>query len=631
MPRVTGDSESDRQLMSGNEAIARGALEAGMKFCASYPGTPSTEITSTLMQMAERYNLYVEWSVNEKVALEACAGASWAGIPTICPMKSLGLNVASDFLLNLNLSGTGEGGLVIVVCDDPRGHSSSNEQDSRFYAKAAYVPLLEPSTCQQAKDIIPYALDLSQRHQVPVLVRSTTRLSHSRAIVKLGQIPEKEVILVDRMPDNLFNVPNPHLRHRDLIDTLGDIHDEFEQSPLNTLTSLHDSEILLLASGVGCRYAQDALSLLGARSVDVVNLVTTYPLPLVPLFNWVQDKKDIIFIEEVDPFIEEQVLALSAELEWEQRSFWGKRNGAVPIFGELNTNIVMEAVAQVLGRSFDTIDNRPQEALKEAKSLLIPRPLTFCAGCTHRNVYWALRKLRQRLEGKLVVAGDIGCYSLGVFYDNAMTTMQAMGSGIGVASGLGQLHLYGFDSKVVAVAGDSTFFHSCLPGLVNAKHKNADITFLILDNGTTAMTGFQPHPGSSVQAEKLSLVSIEKMVKSVDPDFVARGDGTNVDSCLDLIDTALNMRGLKVVIFDSICRLEEQRGGREYSDLSEMRIDSDLCQGEKCRICVNEFACPALEWDFQNGKARIIQHMCVRCGACIAVCPHDAIKQEDTP
>jgi len=207
-------------IMSGNEAIARGALEAGIGFCSSYPGTPSTGITSTLMKDATEHDIYVEWSVNEKVALEAAAGASWAGIPAICPMKSLGLNVAADFLLNLNLSGTGKGGLVVVVCDDPRGHSSSNEQDSRFYAKAAYLPLLEPSTCQQAKDIIPYAFELSTRFEIPVIVRSTTRLCHSRATVKLGEIPKRKWRVTDSLPKRLYNVPNPHLRHRDLLEKL---------------------------------------------------------------------------------------------------------------------------------------------------------------------------------------------------------------------------------------------------------------------------------------------------------------------------------------------------------------------------------------------------------------------------
>ncbi|MHA1576895.1 MAG: thiamine pyrophosphate-dependent enzyme, partial [Candidatus Thorarchaeota archaeon] len=222
-------------LMSGNEALAQGALEAGIGFCASYPGTPSTEIATTLMKEASKHDIHVEWSTNEKVALEACAGASWLGVPSLCTMKSLGLNVAADFLLNVNLSGTGPGGLVLIVCDDPRGHSSSNEQDSRFYAKAALLPLLEPSSCQMAKDVVPYAFELSRKHQIPVLIRSITRLSHSRALVEVGEIPKREWSVSEKLPKNLYNIPNPHLKHSELDETMGNVVSEFETSQLNTL------------------------------------------------------------------------------------------------------------------------------------------------------------------------------------------------------------------------------------------------------------------------------------------------------------------------------------------------------------------------------------------------------------
>jgi len=454
--------EKKEVLMSGNEALAQGALEAGIGFCASYPGTPSTEIATTLMKDAAKYKIYVEWSTNEKVALEACAGASWVGVPALCTMKSLGLNVAADFLLNVNLSGTGPGGLVLIVCDDPRGHSSSNEQDSRFYAKAAYLPLLEPSTCQMAKDIVPYAFELSRKHQIPVLIRSTTRLSHSRALVEVGEIPKREWSVSEKLPKNLYNIPNPHLKHSELDETMSNVVSEFETSQLNTFRKGEDADILIIASGVGYRYTLEAIDLLNIKNVDVVNLVTTYPLPDALISQWLKDKKKILFIEEVDPFIEEQVLALIAEFELGPFDIYGKRNGAVPWFGELNTDIVKDSIEKTIGSYIPFIEREVPPVISGPESLLITRPLTFCAGCTHRNIYWAIRKIRTRLKGKLVVAGDIGCYSLGIFYDNAMETMQAMGSGIGTATGMGQLARFGFDSKVIAVAGDSTFFHSCL-------------------------------------------------------------------------------------------------------------------------------------------------------------------------
>jgi len=605
-------------IMSGNEAIARGALEAGIGFCASYPGTPSTEIATTLHELAEDYDIYVEWSVNEKVALETAAGASWAGVPAICPMKSLGMNVSSDFLLNLNLSGTGPGGLVIVVCDDPKGHSSSNEQDSRFYAKAAQIPLLEPSTYQEAKDIVPYALNLSRKYQVPVVIRSTTRLSHSRGLVTKSAIPKRNWSAV-QLDDGLFNVPTPHLKHRDLLKKMEQIKETFGESLWNTIPTKKDIDVLIISSGISRRYSEEAIHLLEAEKCDILNLVTTYPLPKNIVKAALVRAKRVLFSEEVDPFVEERVRSLAIELN-NIPEFHGKRTGAIPAYGEMSTDIMREAIARLKKIKFNKIEQTDSD-------ILIPRLLTFCAGCTHRNFYWAVRKVRKRVKDKLVVAGDIGCYSLGVFYDRAMTTMQAMGSGIGVASGLGQLARFGYEDKVIAVAGDSTFFHACIPGLINAKHKGANLTFVILDNETTAMTGFQTHPGAIHQESNLNRVKIEGIVKAIEPDFFARSDASNIPELVDLLHSTIIKDGLKVLLLDSICRLEVARREPAIEGIS-FRIDNNLCKGEKCLICVQDFACPAINWDSTMGCPEILEHLCVKCGACVTVCPHDAIKEE---
>ncbi|MGY5860623.1 MAG: thiamine pyrophosphate-dependent enzyme [Candidatus Thorarchaeota archaeon] len=604
--------------MSGNEAIARGAIEAGVAFCASYPGTPSTEIATTLQKNAKEYDIYVEWSVNEKVALEAAAGASWAGIPALCSMKSLGLNVASDFLLNLNLSGTGKGGLVIVVCDDPRGHSSSNEQDSRFYAKAAQIPLLEPSTYQEAKDIVPFAFQLSQKYEVPVLIRSTTRLSHSRGLVTMGE-DLKHIWAARQLPENLFNVPSPHLKHKDLLDKMERISEDFDNSSWNTKPTSKDVDLLIISSGISRRYSEEAIHLLNAKNIDIVNLVTTYPLPRKIIIDAVKKTRRVLFSEEINPFVEEEVRSLALELD-EIPEFYGKKTGAVPDFGEMSTDVMMDVIEKIMKLKF----NRREQIKSD---ILIPRPLTFCAGCTHRNFYWAVRKVRKRVKDKLVVAGDIGCYSLGVFYDRAMTTMQAMGSGIGVASGLGQLGRFGFDSKVLAVAGDSTFFHACIPGLINAKHKGANLTFVILDNETTAMTGFQTHPGAAHQEADQKRVKIEEVVKAIEPDFYARSNAIDIPKLVDLLHSTINKDGLKVLLLDSVCRLEVARREPAIDGIA-FRINSDLCKGDKCLICVHDFACPAISWDKAVGHPVILDQLCVQCGACVAVCPHDAIKEE---
>jgi len=610
----------NQRFASGNEALARGALEAGIGFCSSYPGTPSTEITAVIQEAAEEQNIYVEWSVNEKVALEAAAGASWAGIPALTAMKSLGLNVASDFLLNLNLSGTGEGGLVIIVCDDPRGHSSSNEQDSRFYAKAAQLPLLEPSTNQEAKDLVPFALKLSQKFEIPVIIRSTTRLSHSGGLVKLGNIPERAWSA--KIPErNLYNIPNPHLRHRELLEKMQKISKRFSKTKWNKGPKENKNEVLIISSGVSHRYSREAIQLLGTNRVDTLKLVTTYPLPEELILSSLANVKNVLFSEETDPFIEDEVRALVVNQDIHP-GVLGKRTGTIPGYGELNTDIMKAAVSKLLGEEVG--QKRPNYP-----DLLTNRPLTFCAGCTHRNFYWAVRKVRKRMSDKVFVSGDIGCYSLGIFYDEAMNSMQAMGSGIGVANGLGQLERFGLDAKIIAVAGDSTFFHACLPGLVNAKHKEADLTFVILDNGTTAMTGFQVHPGSKYQEKNLQRVKIEDIVESLNPDYFAKGDANDIPKLIDLLYSTINMRGLKVLLLDSICQLEDMKR-ESYSTETSITIDETLCHGQDCRICVSEFGCPAISWNNDRKYPIILDTLCVRCMACLDICPHKAIKEVET-
>jgi len=616
------DESKDSLMLSGNEAIARGALEAGIGFCASYPGTPSTEITSTLMKNREDKRLYVEWSVNEKVALEACAGASWMGVPALCPMKSLGLNVASDFLLNLNLSGIGGGGLVVVVCDDPQGHSSSNEQDSRFYSKASYLPLIEPAGFQQAKDVIPYAFELSRKYEIPVLVRSTTRLSHSRGLVRLGVEPDIKWELSDELPSDLYNVPTPHLRHKDLLNNLEKISDDFMKSDWNRVEDAKDSDVSIIASGICRSYAHEAIRLSEADA-SFLSLVTTHPLPVPLIREYLVDSSQALVIEEVDPFIEDAILQHSKSPR--KTDIHGKRDGIMPQYGEMDVDKVLQGLSK-LGFVGEKPHHRNRVAIEKAMSTLIPRPLTFCPGCTHRNVYWAIRQVRKRLSGKLVVAGDIGCYSLGVFYDDSMNTMQAMGSGIGTANGLGQLHRFGLDSKVIAVAGDSTFFHACVPALINARHKGADVTFLILDNSSTAMTGFQPHPGILTADEDHRRVIIPSVVEGIGVDLLNVVDSNDVSLLIDSIHNAVHKPGIKVIIAKGVCRLEEGKSIGVYDDLPEVRIIKEKCRGESCKLCVSSFGCAALAWDEEEGHPRVLDDLCTRCGACVYVCPHDAIE-----
>ncbi|MEM4734598.1 MAG: thiamine pyrophosphate-dependent enzyme [Candidatus Thorarchaeota archaeon] len=610
------------QFMSGNEAIARGALEAGVRFYTSYPGTPATEIVATVMRESSPGRVYCEWSVNEKVALEAAAGASWLGVPALCSMKSLGLNVAADFLLNLNLSGSGSGGLLIVVCDDPRGHSSSNEQDSRFYARAACLPLLEPSSPQQAKDIIPYALELSKRHEVPVILRSTTRLSHSRSSVSLGDLPAGDVTVLNRLPKGLFNIPDPHLRHRDLIKKLERISVESDESGLNREEYYQDMDVLVVSTGVCQRYASEAISMLQAGQVGHLGLVTSYPIPRRTVAGAMRRTKRVLVVEETDSFVEEELRTV-ADLEGIDIQIHGKRTDEIPSWGELDPDTVASAIARLSGREWGGLPD--PEARRQSESILVPRPLTFCAGCTHRNVFWVLNRMRKRRREGLIVLGDIGCYSLGAFYGGAMETMQAMGSGIGTANGVGQLWRFGLRSKVIALAGDSTFFHSCIPALVNLRHKDADVLFLILDNQTTAMTGFQGHPGVGSEVDGHRPVSIERVVDAVGADWLSLADAENITEIESALTGALELRGLRVIILESKCRLYEERIERNHGQAGAIVIDPDRCKGERCKICVSSYACVAISWDSGSRRPKVLQDICVRCGSCVGVCPNQAI------
>jgi indolepyruvate ferredoxin oxidoreductase alpha subunit len=621
------DDDTSARLMSGNEALARGALEAGVGFCTSYPGTPATEITEYIMRKAESIGIHAEWSVNEKVALEAAAAASWAGIPALCSMKSLGLNVASDSLLTMNLSECGDGGFVIIVGDDPRGHSTSTEQDSRFYAKAALLPLLEPSGYQEAKDVVPYAFDISRSYKVPVIIRSTTRLGHSRGLVTPSPIDSYDFFKPLNIKEKLFNVPSPHLARRDLQAKIQRISKDFDTSPFNRLQMKKNAGLLTIASGICQRYAEEAVEIIGAEKAGTLGLVTTHPLPRKVIGKAIKGARNVLFLEESDSFVEDAVRALSTELPSVSCEFHGKRNGAAPAYGEMNTDLAFQAVQKALGLKSKNADRKEDNRRESARSLLIGRALTFCAGCTHRNVYWAVRKVKQRLGGKFYTTGDIGCYSLGVFYDEVIGTLFSMGSGIGIASGLGQLHEFGLDSRVAAVAGDSTFLHACIPALINAKHKSANVTLMILDNSTTAMTGFQKHSGEEDQPEGQRMVSIEKIVQAIEPDFYAVGDATDVSSTIDLIHETIRKDGLNVLLFKSICRLEEQRMGETYTERGRIHIDSDACRGESCKICAAQFGCVALGWHDESARPIVYDHVCVRCGACVMVCPHDAIKQ----
>ncbi|HYQ61315.1 MAG TPA: thiamine pyrophosphate-dependent enzyme, partial [Desulfatiglandales bacterium] len=489
MSSIAQNAPGKTVLLMGNEAIARGALEAGVKVCAAYPGSPSSEIIGTLAKVAGEMGLHVEWSVNEKVALEVAAAASFAGLRGLCAMKQNGLNVASDFLLNLNLTGTG-GGLVLVVADDPSGVSSSNEEDSRIYAKLGDLPLLEPATFQEAKEMTKTGFEISEQLGLPVLIRSVTRVSHARGNVSLDEIPKAS-------PKPRFENSRPRLafppvtNHKVLHERFNRAKQIFEESPFNFYRGPEKPELLVVTSGSGYMYSLEALINLRVQErVGILKMGTTWPLPGDLLLKHLKKTDRILFVEEVDPFLENNVKETYAQncIALGLKSFFGKVSKNIPDTGELNPEIVTRAIQTLLDVSYEPRPPDYAQRAHEAASALAPsRTLGFCPGCPHRATYWAI-KMALALDGRDgFVLGDIGCYSMGMFPSGfgQMKTLHAMGSGSGLACGFGQLERFGLKQPVVAVCGDSTFYHAAMPALVNAHYNGSNFLLLLLNNSAT--------------------------------------------------------------------------------------------------------------------------------------------------
>jgi len=634
MSSIAQNAPGKTVLLMGNEAIARGALEAGVKVCAAYPGNPSSEIIGTLAKVAGEMGLHVEWSVNEKVALEVAAAASFAGLRGLCAMKQNGLNVASDFLLNLNLTGIG-GGLVLVVADDPSGVSSSNEEDSRIYAKLGDLPLLEPATFQEAKEMTKTAFEISEQLGLPVLIRSVTRVSHARGNVSLDELPKGG-------PKPRFDLSRPRCafpalpNHKLLHERFNKAKQMVEELPFNLYRGPEKPELLVVTSGSGYMYSLEAVVNLGLRDkVGILKMGTTWPLPENFLLKNLKKTDRILFIEEVDPFLENNVKETYAQncIALGLKSFFGKASKDVPEVGELNPEIVTHAIQKLLNISYEPRPADYVQRVHEAASEIVPaRTLGFCAGCPHRATYWAV-KVALALDGRGgFVLGDIGCYSLGAGPSGfgQMKTLHAMGSGAGLACGFGQLDRFGLEQPVVAVCGDSTFYHAAMPALVNAYYNGSNFLLLLLDNNATAMTGFQPHPGtgSTATGETAPVVDL----KAVCEGFGARVEVVDPFDVSATVETILKLlqdeKGVKVLILKRDCALVS---AKKQKSLYKVEVDQDRCLGESCgcnRLCTRIFKCPGLMWDSKTEKARIDEAICTGCGVCAEICPASAIQKE---
>jgi indolepyruvate ferredoxin oxidoreductase alpha subunit len=643
MANIEIDAPGTSQLFIGNEAIARGALEAGIGFAAAYPGTPSSEILGSLAQVAKKMGIYAEWSINEKVAMEAAAGASFAGIRALAAMKQNGINVVSDFLANLVMTGTGKGGLVLVSCDDPSAISSSNEQDTRPIAKWLDIPLVEPGSFQEAKDMTKWLFDLAEELGTLCMLRSVTRIAHARGNVRLDKLPKgQRKAYFDQthdlrrvMPTTFIPMPSS-LRHFFLHMKMDKAREKFESSPYNRYVGPDKADLLIITCGSCWFYSQDAVKALKLEDrVGILKLGTLWPLPEKFITENLSKSQRVLFVEEIDPFLERGIMEIVANLPPSglHPTFYGKRSEHVNAYGELNPDMVIKAISNILGLTYQPRDiEYGNKAEAVAKSHVPGRTMTFCAGCPHRATFWSIKNAL-KLDGRDgFVTGDIGCYSMALgpagFFQ--VRTMHCMGGGAGVANGLGKLGQFGFNQPVLAVVGDSTFYHATIPALINGIYNQSNFILVILDNSATAMTGFQPHPGTGVTA-------MGEPTKVVDMEALCCSLGANVEVCdpFDLKGTTATLLkmmseggGVRVVIMRRQCELVR---AKKEKPPYKVYVDPNKCIGEACgcdRLCTRVFLCPGLTWDKKAGKSKVDDVVCSGCGVCVDVCPQGAIIKE---
>ena len=613
-----------RVFMLCNEAIVRGAMESDVKVFAAYPGSPTSEILDTFSAVSTHLDCRMEISSNEKVALETCAGASMAGLRSMTSMKSVGLNVASDSFFSLSYTGV-KGGMVVVVADDPHAHSSQTEQDGRAFGPNAYVPMLEPSDPDEAYRMTRAAFDISERHGVPVLLHTSTRVNHQSGMVqmdKLKRSPFKKVSW-EHPPGRFVTVAEAARKFKSaLLERTRAIEKEFQGSEFNSAVD-SDSEMGIIASGAAYNYAHDAVRVLGINP-SILKMGTTFPLPRQVVSDFISGLTSLMVVEELSPYLESKVTEIAKDVNPSLKIF-GKLSGHLSEASEYNTNIVVVALARTLGLKTPVDYGAIIRRAEELKEGLPERWPTFCPGCPHRATLYAMRQASKGT--KHVLATDIGCYSMSFLPPLAYgDSLLSMGACMGVAAGL----QYAVQEKVVAIIGDSTFYHAGLPGLVNAVHHEDDFTLVILDNGVTAMTGQQSHPGSEVESSKrpMKRLVLENVVRGLGVDDVTIVDPYDVDAAVDGIKGALSRKGPNVVISRRECALHSDRAKRRRGELTvpnEVAVES--CK--KPYACVRSFHCPAISIDDKDRKARISKDLCDGCGVCARICPFGTISPRD--
>ncbi|MBN2395116.1 MAG: indolepyruvate ferredoxin oxidoreductase subunit alpha, partial [Candidatus Atribacteria bacterium] len=593
-------------------------LESGVSFASTYPGTPSSEIGDILAKIARRAGIYFEFSVNEKVALEVSAAAAAAGLRSFVFMKHVGLNVAADALMSTVYTGV-RGGMIVLSADDPSMHSSQNEQDNRMMGQFSGIPVLEPSNPQEIKDFMKYGFQISEQFGIPVLLRTTTRVSHMRAIVQLEQIEIGKKEIFFQKEETRFNVApsNARILRQLLVEKHRRLENEADTSPLNRMIhhsgSKTDSKIGIIASGASYNYIMDIINDYPIE-VHVLKLGLSYPFPRNLVKKFLQDIDRVIVVEEVEPIIEKEVLALLGQIGWNKKVY-GKIDGTLPRIYEYHPDILLEAFIQIFNLDF----SKEREIKLDVSPPL--RPPVLCPGCPHRATIYAIKKAVKKLKIKdqdVIYSNDIGCYTLAMQPPYHMADYCiCMGSSIGIASGLNKVT----KQRVISLIGDSTFFHSGLPPLINAIHQKTNIMVVILDNRITAMTGGQPNPSIPINGwgNETPAVSIEQLVKAAGAGYVQVVDPTNIKEATKVFQEGLLYQGVSVIISRSPCIMLKQKeeGKLVY------RIRQEKCN--RCQICLKKFNCPAI-FKKEDGSININPLLCTGCGVCVQVCPLGAIE-----
>lgn len=588
---ATGTQAPQRVLLSGNEAVARGAVEAGVRVAAGYPGTPSTEI---LESIRHRRDMDARWSPNEKVALDVALGASLGGVRALVTMKHVGLNVAADTFMTAAYTGVGAG-LVLVSADDPGMHSSQNEQDNRFFARIGGVPMLEPADSSECKEFTRLAFEISELFDVPVLLRTTTRISHNRGLVDLGEKEDRPATGFVANPSKYVMIPGfARARRPVLLERLEGMAGWAESSDLTAEFGTDDS-FGIVTSGISFNYVREVVP-----DARVLKLGMTHPLPIERIRRFAASVGRLFVVEELDPFLEDSLLASGIEVEGKQ---WFSRTG------ELDP----EAVAS----GFAAAGVIEAGSAVEPAPATVRRPPLLCPGCPHTSPFVALKRLGA------VVAGDIGCYTLAALEPlSAMDTCVAMGSSIGMAVGLAASG--GAEGPVAATIGDSTFLHGGIPGLIEAVYSSADITVLILDNGTTAMTGGQEHPGTgrTLQGGDTPAVDLVALCKAIGVEDVRVVDPYDIAATNAALDAAVANRGPSVVITNRPC-VEAPVKVRDRPYV----VDAEACTA--CQACM-ALGCPSIVWSdetFEGRRKVVIDTVtCTGCTLCAQLCPPRAIS-----